>query len=146
MLDINARLDQILKQLEDDRLLALAEYAHIQAELTSANPQFKHLSREVGVQALRLAVDASINMAKAISTLTKDNTAGGSIGVDRKELLKMLDDVDRKGTIDDPNTEVPTIITDELSEEEEKIVADEEKLLAEIDEIIDASQAEVVQK
>jgi hypothetical protein len=146
-MEINLRLEQILKQLEDDRQLALKEYANIQNELPQSNPQFKHLSREVAVQALRLAVDASINMAKAISTLTKDQPMSG-VSVDKKELLLLLDSIEKgKNILEDTGEEtIEPQQLDEIALEEEKEVADESKLLAEIDEIIDEAQADTVTK
>jgi hypothetical protein len=88
------KLDDIYKQLENDRKRALEEFEQIKNDAALVDPRFRHLVREVGGQMLKLAVDASIGMAKILEPLTKNASLAG--GFSKKELLDAIESLDGK--------------------------------------------------
>jgi hypothetical protein len=132
-MEIISKIEQIVTNLEADRTRALAEFEAIRTDVSVMEPRFRHLAREVGGQLLKLAIDASISMAKVMEPLTKDTSfTGSSFG--RKEILEIIEGLDKKSVLED---NLPIEKVNSIQEE----IIDQDKILEEINEIIDVASA-----
>ena len=106
MEDFIDKLEQIYKQIEEDRNTALEEFRQIQQDALFAEPKSKHKVREVGGQLLRIALDASLGMAKIIEPIVKNQGASG-LSMGKKELLQAIEQLDKDKDTSEPVIETP---------------------------------------
>lgn len=141
MLDktINEKIEQIVLNLEEDRKRALDEFEAVQQELKAIDPKVRHLGREVAGQLLRIAIDASINMAKILEPAAKDLSV--SSGFSKKELILALESMDETTKL-----KVEPLKEPEIIKEVEEEVINKEALIDEIEQMIDANNAALVGK
>jgi hypothetical protein len=119
--DILVKIEQIYKQLEEDRTKALDEYNQMRDEASLVDIRFRHKVREVGGQLLKLAIDASIGMAKVLEPIVKNEGLSSAMG-GRRELLEMLEKLDKQPT---PQLEDGTVPLDEIIEDAPEEVPEE---------------------
>lgn len=119
MEDLNAKLSKIFTNLETDRGTALAEFAAIKADAELAEPRYRHKVREIGGQLLKLAIDASIGMAKILEPMTKNTIARDGLVVSKKELLEALEAVDSQLQIPVAKETVDLVVDTKLDDIDE---------------------------
>lgn len=135
------KLEQIFKNLEADREKALAEFESIKTEAEMVDPRYRHKAREIGGVLLKIAIDASIGMAKIIEPMTKASQDTSGVGFSKKDLLEALETIDKKDKFEEISTEPLT--SDEVKDAIIDEVIDKKKLLEELEQYIDASEAPI---
>lgn len=114
--DIVTKIEQIYKQLEEDRKKALEEYDQIRDEAALVDTRYRHKVREVGGQLLKLAVEASVGMAKILEPLLKNEAAASSFS-GRKDLLELIEKMDTKEVVEEKGLDDGTgTLEEELQE------------------------------